>query len=168
MAQATSKSKPSMQRGVKILIASLSMVTTLGGWAWLAHGESPDASGSDSVQEITDAEQESVALAVEIPAQPLSGAGSVSIAPLPTKPLPSLAKLPVRGLRHVGDATETPPAIAQPQTQGQPQAPRERNHSGQQNAAPPPQNVAPPPEPKQPAPKPEPPPKPKRKTKSSK
>ena len=149
-----------MQRGAKLLLASLSVATTLSGWAWLTHGELLDANQSE-----TNVADESLSQYVDVPPQALNGASSASLAALPTRALPNLAKLPVRGLRQVGDATAVPPDVAQ--TQGEPQAPRDRNGGGQNANAP--QNNASVSEPKQPAPqKPEPPPKPKRKTKSSK
>ncbi len=161
MAQPNSKPKQSMQRGAKLLLASLSVATTLSGWAWLTRSELLDANPSEPIQA-----DEAVTQYVDIPPQALNGTSSVMLAALPTRALPNLAKLPVRGLRQVGDATAVPPEVAQ--TQGQPQAPRDRNGGGGQNANAP-QNNPSASEPKQPAPqKPEPPPKPKRKTKSSK
>lgn len=148
-----------MQRGAKLLLASLSVATTLSGWAWLTHGELLDANQSELIQS-----DESLAQYVDVPPQALNGVGSASLAALPTQALPNLAKLPVRGLRQVGDATAVPPQVTQ--TQGQPQAPRERNGGGQQNNGAP--QIAAPGDQKPPPPKAEPPPKPKRKTKSSK
>lgn len=52
MRQPNSKSKPAMQRGAKLFLASLSVAATLSGWAWLTRGEMLDVNPSEPSQKI--------------------------------------------------------------------------------------------------------------------
>lgn len=130
-------------RGVKLLIATLSVTATLSGWGWLT-GTYANAAES-TVQLIAEPTQVPIVRVTTVPVKP-------AIAPR-AAPLPDLATLPVRGLREVGD-----PAISMPSVQAPP--PRER---GGGQVAQPAAQVQPQ---AQPAPKPK--PKPVTKTKSSK
>lgn len=131
-------------RGAKMLLASLSVATTLGGWAWLSVNEPPLPANLPEEADI---------IAPSAPAPVLQAGISASIALPPRSTIPSLADLPVRGLREVGD-TEFIPQPQAPQSQSQPPAVRQRqNNGGAQTQA-------------QPQPKPK--PKPVRKAKSSK
>lgn len=128
----------SVNRGTKVLITSLSIAVTVGGWAWLSNTQSVVA-------------DESLPTPTEIPTVQLVQRTAKPRPSLPTA-LPGLDSLPVRGLHEVGDPVFEPPPQREP-------AARERGGGGGGNqvAA----QVAPPS-----APKPR--PDPVRKTKSSK
>ncbi len=158
--------KTGMNRGAKFLIASLSVATTLGGWAWLTLHEPPaDAQETDDTAYIAD-----LPAPTEIPLLTLNGASGYELAALPTPNIPDLAKLPVRGLRFVGDPTAVVPVpTGVPPTEPPPSndpSKKERNSNNAPQVSAPPQQPAPrASQPQPPAPQPK--QKPQRKTKSS-
>lgn len=156
--------KAGMNRGTKLLLASFSVATTLSGWAWLTLTQpAPDVQAD---------QPEPVALAADAQqGQTISGVGESKLQALPTADIPSLANLPVRGLRRVGFATPVVNNTAVPQVQVPTAAPQQQqqqqgggNQSSNVGNPQPSHQVQPPPPP---PPKPPPPPPPKRKTKSS-
>jgi hypothetical protein len=156
-----------MNRGAKFLVASLSVATTISGWAWLTlQQSSADAQATDDTAYITE-----LPAPTEMPLLVLNGVGAYELAPLPTPNVPDLAKLPVRGLRIVSDPTavipvptDVPPT--EPPSSNEPPK-KERNTNNAPQVSAPPQQPAPrASQPQPPAPQPK--PKPQRKTKSSK
>jgi hypothetical protein len=103
--------KVSGTRNLKLLITTVSLTTTLSGWALLALSQNNTLDAVSASEQDTALQQPTaVETAVSTAVPPPTG-----IPDAPMVIIPPLSALPVRGLREIGNPVQQPSAAAQPQ-----------------------------------------------------